>query len=164
LIETKKPSRGRLFCSVARDYFFSSAAGAAGAAASAFGASAAGASAAGASAFGASAAGASAAGAGAAASSFLPQAARARASREAISNDFFMIFLRLNIEITVQFCLITTGSYRTSGRVFRLGSEIDALPHHRNFLAGNYTGLLEKLASRFICFAWAQAKFRTGKL
>jgi hypothetical protein len=95
LIETKKPSRGRLFCSVARDYFFSSAAGAAGAAASAFGASAAGASAAGAAA-GASAAGA--AGAGAAASSFLPQAARARASREAISNDFFMIFLRLNIK------------------------------------------------------------------
>jgi hypothetical protein len=97
LIDTKKPSQGRLFCSVARDYFFSSAAGAAGAAASAFGASAAaGASAAGAAAAGASAAGA--AGAGVAASSFLPQAARARASREAISNDFFMIFLRLNIK------------------------------------------------------------------
>jgi hypothetical protein len=25
----------------------------------------------------------------------------------------------------------------------------DALPHHRNFLTGNYTGLFEKLASRF---------------
>jgi hypothetical protein len=45
-----------------------------------------------------------------------------------------------------------------------LAVKIDALPHHRNFLAGNYTGLLEKLASRFTCFAWAQAKFRTRKL
>jgi hypothetical protein len=41
---------------------------------------------------------------------------------------------------------------------------IDALPHFRNFLAGNYTGLLEKLASRFICFALGELKFRTGKL
>jgi hypothetical protein len=92
LLKAKKPSQGRLFCNAVEDYFFSSAFGAsAGAAASAFGASAA----AGASAAGAAAAGASA-GAGAAASSFLPQAARARASREAISNDFFMIFLQLN--------------------------------------------------------------------
>jgi hypothetical protein len=91
LLKAKKPSQGRLFRNAVEDYFFSSAFGAsAGAAASAFGASAA----AGASAAGA-AAGASA-GAGAAASSFLPQAARARASREAISNDFFMIFLQLN--------------------------------------------------------------------
>jgi hypothetical protein len=92
LLKAKKPSQGRLFRNAVEDYFFSSAFGAsAGAAASAFGASAA----AGASAAGAAAAGASA-GAGAAASSFLPQAARARASREAISNDFFMIFLQLN--------------------------------------------------------------------
>jgi hypothetical protein len=91
LLKAKKPSQGRLFRNAVEDYFFSSAFGAsAGASASAFGASAA----AGASAAGA-AAGASA-GAGAAASSFLPQAARARASREAISNDFFMIFLQLN--------------------------------------------------------------------
>jgi hypothetical protein len=95
LLKAKKPSQGRLFRNAVEDYFFSSAFGAsAGAAASAFGASAA-AAAAGASAAGAAAAGASA-GAGAAASSFLPQAARARASREAISNDFFMIFLQLN--------------------------------------------------------------------
>jgi hypothetical protein len=92
LLKAKKPSQGRLFRNAVEDYFFSSAFGAsAGAAASAFGASAA----AGDSAAGAAAAGASA-GAGAAASSFLPQAARARASREAISNDFFMIFLQLN--------------------------------------------------------------------
>jgi hypothetical protein len=92
LLKAKKPSQGRLFRNAVEDYFFSSAFGAsAGASASAFGASAA----AGASAAGAAAAGASA-GAGAAASSFLPQAARARASREAISNDFFMIFLQLN--------------------------------------------------------------------
>jgi hypothetical protein len=92
LLKAKKPSQGRLFRNAVEDYFFSSAFGASsGAAASAFGASAA----AGASAAGAAAAGASA-GAGAAASSFLPQAARARASREAISNDFFMIFLQLN--------------------------------------------------------------------
>jgi hypothetical protein len=91
LLKAKKPSQGRLFRNAVEDYFFSSAFGAsAGAAASAFGASAA----AGSTAAGA-AAGASA-GAGAAASSFLPQAARARASREAISNDFFMIFLQLN--------------------------------------------------------------------
>jgi hypothetical protein len=96
LLKAKKPSQGRLFCNAVEDYFFSSIFGAsAGAAASAFGASAgAAASAFGASA-GAAAAGASA-GAGAAASSFLPQAARANASREAISNDFFMIFLQLN--------------------------------------------------------------------
>jgi hypothetical protein len=94
LLKAKKPSQGRLFRNTCEDYFFSSAFGAsAGAAASAFGASAG--AAAGASAAGAAAAGASA-GAGAAASSFLPQAARARASREAISNDFFMIFLQLN--------------------------------------------------------------------
>jgi hypothetical protein len=94
LLKAKKPSQGRLFRNAVEDYFFSSAFGAsAGAAASAFGASAG--AAAGASAAGAAAAGASA-GAGAAASSFLPQAARARASREAISNDFFMIFLQLN--------------------------------------------------------------------
>jgi hypothetical protein len=91
------------------NYFFSSAG-----AASAFGASAAGASAAGASAFGASAAGAASAGA---ASSFLPQAARARASREAISNDFFMIILQVRMKIKLKASLITTGSYRTfSGR------------------------------------------------
>jgi hypothetical protein len=75
-----------------RDYFFSSAGGA-----SAFGASAAGASAFGASAAGASAFGGSA-GAGAAASSFLPQAASASASREAISNDFFMVILQVRMK------------------------------------------------------------------
>jgi hypothetical protein len=91
LLKAKKPSLGRLFRNTVEDYFFSSAFGAsAGAAAGASAAGAAGASAAGAAAAGASA------GAGAAASSFLPQAARARASREAISNDFFMIFLQLN--------------------------------------------------------------------
>jgi len=89
-LKAKKPSLGRLFCGADEDYFFSSA----------FGASAAGA-AAGASAAGAAAAGASA-GAGAAASSFLPQAARARASREAISSDFFMIFLQLNNKNTAK--------------------------------------------------------------
>jgi hypothetical protein len=93
LLKAKKPSQGRLFRNAVEDYFFSSAFGAsAGAAASAFGASAA----AGASAAGAAAAAGASAGAGAAASSFLPQAARARASREAISNDFFMIFLQLS--------------------------------------------------------------------
>jgi hypothetical protein len=98
-IKAKKPSLGRLFCVADEDYFFSSAFGASAAGAAA-GASAAGA-AAGASAAGAAAAGASA-GAGAAASSFLPQAARARASREAISNDFFMIFLQLNNKNTAK--------------------------------------------------------------
>jgi hypothetical protein len=88
----KKPSQGRLFCNAVENYFFSSIFGASAGAAAA-GASAA--AAAGASAAGAAAAGASA-GAGAAASSFLPQAARARANREAISNEFFMIFLQLN--------------------------------------------------------------------
>jgi len=96
LLKAKKPSQGRLFRNTVEDYFFSSAFGASAgaAAASAFGASA-GAAAGASAAAGAAAAGASA-GAGAAASSFLPQAARARASREAISNDFFMIFLQLN--------------------------------------------------------------------
>jgi len=77
----------------AKNYFLGASAGAAaaGAAAASAGlASAAGA--AGASAAGAAAAGA---GAGAAASSFLPQAAKAKANREAISNEFFMIFLQL---------------------------------------------------------------------
>jgi hypothetical protein len=45
-----------------------------------------------------------------------------------------------------------------------LAATIDALPHLQNFLTGNYTGLLEKLASRFICFAWDELKFRAGKL
>jgi hypothetical protein len=101
-VDNKKAALGRLFyrhtdgsvcSSAARDYFFSSAAGA-----SAFGASAAGASAFGASAAGASAFGGSAAGAGAAASSFLPQAASASASREAISNDFFMVILQVRMK------------------------------------------------------------------
>jgi hypothetical protein len=99
--ENKKAAVKRLFCrhadrsacsSAKKNYFFSSAAGA-----SAFGASAAGASALGASAAGASALGASA-GAGGAASSFLPQAANASASREAISNDFFMVILQVKIK------------------------------------------------------------------
>jgi hypothetical protein len=100
--KTKKSPLGDFFvdtpeypaCSSAkRNYFFSSAGGA-----SALGASAAGASAFGASAAGASAFGGSAAGAGGAASSFLPQAARASASREAISNDFFMVILQVRMK------------------------------------------------------------------
>jgi hypothetical protein len=30
-----------------------------------------------------------------------------------------------------------------------VANAIDALPQHQNFLTGNYTGFLEKLASRF---------------
>jgi hypothetical protein len=79
-----------------KNYFFSSAFGASAAGAAAGASGAAGAAA-------AAAAGASAAGAGAAASSFLPQAARARANREAINSDFFMIFLQLIYKVLPNF-------------------------------------------------------------
>ena len=110
------------------DYFEAAGAEAAGAGAAAAseaaGAAAAGAAASAAGAGAGAAAGAAsgaATGAGAAgASSFFEQAARATASRETISRDFFMGFSLINSKLNRLLRLIITGNYRSLGRLRRL--------------------------------------------